>query len=433
MNYESTPKNRNCSNSSESTKMTRAAIQPQFVSDSAGPTSEVIQDLRQSQVSDELREATPTQNDLHQSRILVVDDEPINLKVVRKYLSMWGFQNVVTTTQPLEVMKMLECHVPDLILLDVMMPEVNGIELLTQIKSVPEFEFIPVLILTAHIEPEIKTKALSAGAADFLGKPIDPNDLLPRVRNLTAMKAYQNRLKSYTEHLEERVRQRTRMLAKSREDVIHCLARAAEYRDNNTGRHILRVGRYAAIIAQHLGMPEDYVQIIEHAAKLHDIGKIGIPDHILLKPNKLEPEEYEVMQTHCGLGRRVFDQIDQDDWAQWQRHVNIGALIMEDRESPMLQLAARIAMTHHEKWDGSGYPLGLAGEDIPLEGRITAVADVFDALSSSRPYKAAFPLDKCFAILDEGRGKHFDPKVLDAFYAGRDQIIAVQLGLADVG
>ncbi len=398
----------------------------------AGPTPEMIADLRQASVpeaSDVDVRSLPT---VENSRILVVDDEPLNLKIVRKYLKMSGYDHITTTTEPRDVFEFLEAQLPDLILLDVMMPEISGLDLLAMLKQDPKYQFIPVVILTAHTEPEVKSQALKSGAADFIGKPIDPHELLPRVKNLLSMKVYQNGLKHYAEQLEHRVRQRTAALARSREHVIQCLARAAEYRDNETGRHVLRVGRYAAIIAHQMGLGDEYAQMIEHAAKLHDVGKIGIPDGILLKPGKLEPEEFELMQRHCGLGRRVCERIESDDWTTWQKHVNIGASILDDDDSPLLRMASRIAMTHHEKWDGSGYPLGLAGEQIPLEGRITAVADVFDALSSKRPYKAAFPLEKCLAILEEGRGKHFDTKVLDAFFAVREKITAVQLDLADV-
>jgi putative two-component system response regulator len=180
-----------------------------------------------------------------------------------------------------------------------------------------------------------------------------------------------------------------------------------------------------------MDLAEDAVELLEQAAMLHDVGKIGIPDSILLKPGKLDPAELEFIQKHCGFGKRIFGPMTSDEFGSYASHTTVGADIVKSCRAPVLDLAARIALTHHEKWNGSGYPLGLAGEDIPLEGRITAVADVFDALSSKRPYKPAFPLDKCFAIMEDERGKHFDPRALDAFFARRVEIIGIQIEYAD--
>jgi putative two-component system response regulator len=227
------------------------------------------------------------------------------------------------------------------------------------------------------------------------------------------------------------VRQRTAELEESRLELIHCLARAAEYRDDDTGRHILRVGRYARIIGKQMGMEPRQLEVLELAAQLHDVGKIGVPDAILLKPGKLTPEEYEVMQKHCGFGRKIVDCMPTRDADVLRKHAEMGAKLMSVGRSPILDMAKRVALTHHERWDGTGYPLGLEGEAIPIEGRITAVADVFDALGSRRVYKPAFPLAKCLAIIVERRGTHFDPAVVDAFLACRDEIVQVQIDLAD--
>jgi putative two-component system response regulator len=289
-----------------------------------------------------------------------------------------------------------------------------------------------VLILTASGDPQVKHQALDMGATDFLEKPVDPYDLIPRVRNVLVIKSYQDRLALDAERLEQQVRIRTAELAASREEVIRCLARAAEFRDDNTGQHIVRVGRYASIIARELGYGDDSAKLLEQAAQLHDVGKIGIPDAVLLKPGRLEAEEFELMQKHAGFGKKIIQRMPDDDSSRLRAHTGVGARLLDGTTSPILQLAARIAMTHHEKWDGSGYPLHLAGEDIPLEGRITAVADVFDALSSKRTYKEPFPRQKCFDILEEGRGKHFDPRVLDAFFARREEIIQVQIDFAEL-
>jgi putative two-component system response regulator len=313
----------------------------------------------------------------------------------------------------------------------VMMPDISGLDILRELRSVNATRHLPVIVLTAHVEDSIKRQAVELGANDFLGKPIDPLELLPRVRNLLSLRSHQHWLEQTSERLEAEVRRRTAALVKAEQNIVNCLARAAEYRDNETGRHVVRVGRYAALIAETLGQSSEYSKLIREAAKLHDVGKIGIPDSILLKTGKLDPDEFATMQQHCGMGLQVLQQISQDDFHSFRRHVQMGASILDAIDSPLLAMASQIAMTHHEKWDGSGYPFGISGEQIPLEGRITAVADVFDALSTVRPYKPAFPLEKCYAILEEGRGTHFDPRILDAFFQRRDEAVAIQMEFSD--
>jgi putative two-component system response regulator len=288
------------------------------------------------------------------------------------------------------------------------------------------------LVLTASDDRKTKLRALELGATDFLAKPADPSELIPRVRNCLVVKAHQDHLRHYAQELEREVSKRTAQLEASTNYVIYCLARAAEFRDDETGRHVLRVGRYAGIIARQLGWSESQAVVLEQAAQLHDVGKIGIPDAVLLKPGKLTPEEFEIVRKHCGFGKKIFEPMTADEWHQWQYHAELGRRIIGDTTAPVLQMAARIALTHHERWDGSGYPLGLASLDIPIEGRITAVADVFDALSTSRSYKPAFPLDRCFSILEDGRGSHFDPEVLDAFFAARGEVLQAQILFAEV-
>jgi putative two-component system response regulator len=239
-------------------------------------------------------------------------------------------------------------------------------------------------------------------------------------------------VKSHQDELEARVKIRTAELEKVRQELIYCLARASEYRDNETGNHVVRVGCFAQIIGEQLGLDPVRVEMLRQAATLHDLGKIGVPDSVLLKPGKLTPEEFELMKKHAGFGKKICQPMSIDEMGTFTSHTTVGANIMSGCTSPVLAMAALIALTHHERWDGSGYPLGLSGEDIPLEGRITAVADVFDALCSKRPYKPAFPLDKCFGILEENRGTHFDPSVLDAFLARRDDIVSTQIAYADV-
>ncbi len=365
------------------------------------------------------------------AKILIVDDEPINVKVCQKYLRELGYVKTSSETDSTLAMEKILAERPDLIVLDVMMPVVSGIDLLKLIRAHSELSQIPVLILTASCERNTRLAVLEAGASDFLTKPIDPCELAPRIRNALTIKRQHDHLRNYTQKLEEAVRVRTADLETSRLDVIHCLARAVEYRDDYTGRHVERVGRYSGIIARGMGLDEEFCRNIALAAQLHDIGKIGVPDEVLLKPGRLTSDEYQLVQKHVAAGKRILEPTSGRDAEQVQQHVQIGSCILNMSKSPLLAMASRIALTHHEKWDGTGYPLGLAGEDIPLEGRITAVADVFDALSSRRPYKAAFPLDKCFEIMEQERGAHFAPQTVDAFFAQREAIVAAQMELAD--
>ena len=366
------------------------------------------------------------------AKIMIVDDESVNVKVVQKYLRGFGYKNFVTTTNATLAIPLISQEKPDIVLLDIMMPQLSGLEILTMIRNDDKLRRTPVLILTASSDTATKTKALELEATDFLSKPVDPTELVLRVRNVLTVKAHHDHLARYSEDLEREVQMRTAQVIASRRQVILCLARAAEYRDNETGRHVIRVGRYSAIIARQLGWDEEDIELLEQAAQLHDVGKIGIPDSILLKPGKLDPTEYEAMQKHCGYGRRIIEPMTTTEWQVLRQHTELGASIMDVPGSPVLSLAGRIAQTHHEHWDGTGYPLGLACEHIPIEGRIVAVADVFDGLSSRRPYKPPFPLERCLAIMEEGRGTHFDTKVLDAFLARRHEIVRVQVDFADV-
>ena len=255
---------------------------------------------------------------------------------------------------------------------------------------------------------------------------MEPVELIIRVRNVLARKTLQDSLAQSADELEHQVRVRTQELVRSRQEAIHCLARAGEYRDDDTGHHVTRVGRFSALIARELGFPQDAVELIEQAAQLHDVGKIGIPDSVLHKPGKLDPQEFEMIQEHCSIGRRIINPLSHEESIRLKSHTSVGLQIMGSACSPVLKLAAVIASSHHEKWDGSGYPRGLAGNAIPIEGRIVAVADVFDALSSERPYKEAFPIEKCLQILNDGRGSHFDPRVLDAFLKCKDEAVQIR-------
>ncbi len=360
------------------------------------------------------------------AKVMIVDDESVNIEIVKAYLEEEGFVNFIATTQSTRAIDMVRDQKPDIVLLDIKMPEVSGLEILAMMRQNQELTMIPTIVLTAANDPQIKLQALRLGASDFLAKPVDPSELMLRLENVLAVKAYQDHLAEYSEKLEQQVRLRTNELVRSRQEAIHCLARAGEYRDDDTGHHVTRVGRYSALIANELGFPQAAVDLIEQAAQLHDVGKIGIPDAILHKPGKLDPQEFEIVQEHCGIGRRIINPLSHEESIRLKTHTSVGMQIMGSTNSPVLRLAAVIAATHHEKWDGSGYPKGLAGNAIPIEGRIVAVADVFDALSSARPYKDAFPIERCLQILIDGRGKHFDPRVLDAFLERQDEAIRIR-------
>ena len=368
-------------------------------------------------------------DDVLTSRIMIVDDEAVNVRVVRKLLNRLGYQNLTSTTDSTQVLELLRREQPDVLLLDVMMPEVSGFASLKAMQSDDALRSIPVLVLTAMSDRKTRLTSLELGANDFLEKPIDQAELSPRVRNALMIKACQSQLRSYADDLRTAVRQRTRQLSRSRLEVVHCLARAAEFRDDDTGQHVIRVGHFAKLIAHHAGQPRPFVDMIGFAAQLHDVGKIGIPDSILQKPGPLTDEEFDFMREHCDMGNRVLSASHVSDQLLFgtDNLESEDTLSSEDGwVSPVSGMAATIAMTHHEKWDGSGYPNGLSGEDIPLEGRITAIADVFDALSSKRPYKDAYPIERCFEILREGRGTHFDPQLLDVFLACRTEIEQIQ-------
>jgi putative two-component system response regulator len=344
------------------------------------------------------------------SLILVVDDEPINRKVMEAMLVPLGHRVSLAADGP-QALEQAAQAPPDLILLDVMMPGMDGFEVTRRLKGDPACRNIPVVIVTALREVEDRVKALEAGADDFLTKPVDKSELRARVRSLLKVKAYHDHMVNYQRELEAAVAQRTEELQTALRRVRHAsldtifrLSRAAEYRDEDTGSHINRMSNYSALVARKLGLGEKVAENILYAAPMHDVGKIGIPDHILLKPGKLDAAEWEVMKAHT----------------------TIGAGILSGGDTSFLRLGEVVALTHHEKWDGSGYPRGLQGSRIPLVGRIVAVADVYDALISRRPYKEPFSVEKALGIIREGRGSHFDPQVVDAFLEVLDQVLEVQ-------
>jgi putative two-component system response regulator len=319
-------------------------------------------------------------------RILVVDDEPVNLKVMGKLLQS-KYKVLVANSGEKAIRLLTEQEKPDLILLDIEMPVMNGYEVCRRIKSIPGFKQVPVIFVTAKNDSSSEEQGLKFGAVDYISKPIVPAIVLARISTHLAL--YNQNLQ-----LENLVRQRTQQLSETRLKVIQRLGRAAEYRDNETGMHVIRMATYCRIIAEAMQITKAWSDTLYNAAAMHDVGKIGIPDQILLKPGKLEPEEWKIMQTHAAIGAEI---------------------IGDKEESELFEMAASTALTHHEKWDGEGYPSGLAGEQIPLEGRIAAVADVFDALTSERPYKSAWTVEEAVDYIREQSGKHFDPAIVDVF------------------
>lgn len=283
---------------------------------------------------------------------------------------------------------------PRLVLLDLHMPQIDGFELMELLATTTgERRSIAFLVLTADATEETKRRALSMGARDFLTKPLDRVELLLRVRNVLQVEELQDRLFEHNANLEDEVAERTRDLDQARLEILKHLALAAEFRDDDTQEHAWRIGRTSALLAIGLGLPDRELELIARAAPLHDIGKVGVPDAILLKPGKLTAAEYETIKTHT----------------------TIGAEILSGSRSPLLVMAEEIALTHHERWDGQGYPGGIRGEQIPLPGRIVAVADVFDALTHERPYKRAWPVPEALAEILREAGRHFDPQVVQVF------------------
>ena len=323
-----------------------------------------------------------------------MDDQEANTSLLDRLLGRSGYKEIECISDPRMTVPLLKEFVPDLILLDLNMPHLDGFQVMEQLAPLlPAREYLPILILTADISPEAKQRALSMGAKDFLTKPFDFTEVLLRIKNLLETRFLHLQLRDQNEVLEVRVRDRTKDLDEARLDTLERLARAAEYRDDDTGKHTERVSRMSARIARDLGFPEEEVEVIRYAAPLHDVGKIGIPDGILLKPGKLTKEEFERMKEHA----------------------KIGACILSGSCFPILRAAEEISLTHHERWDGNGYPQGLAAEDIPIYGRIVAVADVFDALTHERPYKSAWPHEEAVAELQRQKGKQFDPTIVETF------------------
>ncbi|MBN1648934.1 MAG: response regulator [Spirochaetales bacterium] len=355
--------------------------------------------------------------------ILIADDDPRIRQTINDMLIAEGYRTLQAENGS-QALDILFCQNVDVVLLDINMAGMDGLETTRRIKSEPSFQHIPVVIVSGMDDSMSRITALQMGADDFLNKPPHLAELKARVRSLVKVKAYHDHLLNYQRQLKDTVEERTRELRNTLEELalantklktsslntIYCLSRAAEYKDEDTSTHLQRMSHYSATLAEKIGFQEADVEMLLYTTPMHDIGKIGIPDNILQKPGKLLPEEWQLMQ----------------------KHTIIGAEILQGPSDEFIVKARIIALTHHEKWDGAGYPEGLKGDEIPMEGRITAVADVFDALTTKRPYKEAFSVEKAFRIIAEGRGSHFDPALTDAFLSLKDEILRIKERFSDV-
>ena len=360
-------------------------------------------------------------------RLLFVDDESRILDSVRRSLRgvdpSWELLFAGSVD---EACDRLRCDAIDLVVTDLNMPHRDGFSLLSFIASTPQLQNIPVVVLTGRADTQLKARALDAGAVDLLSKPIRREELVARIHSVLRTKSYQDLLTDLNVKLEQLVVNRTRDLDASRTDILLCLAMAGECRDADTGRHLIRVAQYARLLAAAMHLPPGQIDLIFKATPLHDIGKLGVPDHLLLKPGALTQQERLIMQRHCEIGNRIlstpkalaaaFD----DSFNPDERPVN-----------PLLAQAASIALTHHERWDGSGYPRRLKGQDIPIAGRLVAVADVYDALTTRRPYKKAFDHSTAVSTIAEGSGTQFDPAVVSAFLEAQDRFDDIRGQWAD--
>ena len=343
------------------------------------------------------------------NRIAIIDDSDINLTLLQALVNKLGDCEPLLFQQSPAGLRWCSENLPDLVIVDYMMPDLDGLQFIARLRTVAGREELPILMITANDDKDVRYEALQIGATDFLTKPVDRTEFSVRVRNMLALSNSRRKLADKAAWLAEEVRKATAVIHAREEELLFCMSRAAEFRDPETGAHIQRMAYYSQLIAARLGLPGADQELILKAAPMHDVGKIGTPDLILLKPGRLTPDEFVVMK----------------------RHAQIGCELLKSSESSVLQTAATIALSHHEKFDGSGYPYAVSGDSIPLFGRIVAVADVFDALTSVRPYKDAWPLERAVDFLRETIGSHFDPACVDAFFAAWSDVLDVHASYQD--
>jgi putative two-component system response regulator len=332
-------------------------------------------------------------HELLKANLLIVDDNPVNVRMLENIVKKAGYDSVRTLTDSRDVRDVYISYRPDLVLLDINMPYLDGFQVMDQLREIEEDSYIPVLIVTALQDKETRLTALEKGAQDFLTKPFNPPEVITTIGNMVRIRLLHNEVKNQNIILEKKVQQRTLELNDTRLEIIRRLGQAAEYRDTETGEHIVRMSRMCALLAGLAGLNEKRVELILNTSPMHDVGKIGIPDKIMLKPDKLDADEWKIMTTHTLIGGEL----------------------LAGHDSELMASARVIALTHHEKWNGKGYPEGLKGEAIPIEGRIAALTDTFDALTSKRPYKDPYPVELACKIIKEERGEHFDPVLTDLF------------------
>ncbi len=338
------------------------------------------------------------------SKVLIVDDQAANVELLEMMLEIAGYKNVFSTTDPRTVLALYKEHFFDLILLDVRMPHLDGFKVMEMLEEAAGDDYLPILVLTAQKDRDTRLRALERGAKDYITKPFDSAEVLTRIENMLQVKLLYNERQRQNEQLEDRVRERTTQLKETQLDIVRRLGRAGEYRDNETGMHVIRMSKYCQLLGAAAGYETHFCELLLYASPMHDVGKIGIPDRILLKPGKLTSDELDIMR----------------------HHTTIGADILGEHESEVMSLARDIALSHHEKWDGTGYPQGLAGEDIPVAGRICALADVFDALTSPRVYKTAWTIRDTLNFINESSGTHFDPTLVWHFNEIIDDVARIR-------
>ena len=342
-------------------------------------------------------------------QVLIVDDTEINLILFEALIKKMGQCTSRTFSNAVDGLAWAQTHEIDLVIVDYMMPMLDGLEFIQRLRATPGKEVTPILMITANDQKQVRYQALDVGATDFLTKPVDKIEFQARAHNMLALGDSRKKLADKATWLAEEVRLATAEIVQRERDTVVRLCKAAEYRDPETGAHILRMAHYSELIARGLGLPLEAQELLLEAAPMHDIGKVGIADHILLKPGRLTPDEFEIMKQHAIFGYEI----------------------LKGSSSRVLQAGAEIARAHHEKFDGSGYPNALKGEAIPVFSRIVAVADVFDALTSERPYKKAWPLEQACDFLKSNSGSHFDPVCVTSFLAQWDQVLKIRQHFRD--